>query len=123
MMRQIEARAIRRCGELLKQFDGRGRPSENSEGALNNLSQREAAEQAGYVATPANHRRPLSLQQAFTSIEMEFHLIATLIVATNLTLNQTYNIARRMVRAGYWVPYREPFVFFHIRQSRISNKF
>ncbi len=43
---RIQARAIRRCGELLKQFDGRGRPSENSEGA-HTISQREAAAQAG----------------------------------------------------------------------------
>lgn len=43
---RIQARAIRRCGELLKQFDGRGRPSINSIGD-GTISQREAAEQAG----------------------------------------------------------------------------
>lgn len=44
---RIRARAIRRCGELLKQFDDRGRPAENSAAADTNYSQREAAEQAG----------------------------------------------------------------------------
>lgn len=44
---RIQARAIRRCGELLKQFDTRGRPAENSVAADTNLSQRDAAEQAG----------------------------------------------------------------------------
>lgn len=43
---RIQARAIRRCGELLKQFDGRGRPTENNEGA-HTISQREAAAEAG----------------------------------------------------------------------------
>lgn len=40
-------RAIRRSGELLKQFDDRGWPSENKVGDRPNLSQRQAAEQAG----------------------------------------------------------------------------
>lgn len=44
---RIQGRAVRRCGELLKQVDGRGRPSENKEGALPVLSQREAAAAAG----------------------------------------------------------------------------
>lgn len=44
---RIRARAIRRCGELLKQFDDRGRPTENSAVDHTNLSQRQAAEQAG----------------------------------------------------------------------------
>lgn len=43
---RIQARAIRRCGELLKQFDNRGRPAENSAPA-DTISQRKAAEQAG----------------------------------------------------------------------------
>lgn len=43
---RIRDRAIRRCGELLKQFDDRGRPSEISEGD-HTISQREAAAQAG----------------------------------------------------------------------------
>ena len=50
LMRQatrIRDRAIRRMGEVLKQFDDRGRPAENSAVADTNLSQREAAEQAG----------------------------------------------------------------------------
>jgi len=46
MADRIQARAVRRCGELLKQFDGRGRPSENS-GVAPPVSQREAASQAG----------------------------------------------------------------------------
>lgn len=44
---RIQARAIRRCGELLKQFDNRGRPAENKEVALPNISQRQAAADAG----------------------------------------------------------------------------
>lgn len=43
---RVQARAIRRCGELLKQFDGRGRPSENSDGAVS-ISQKQAARDAG----------------------------------------------------------------------------
>lgn len=44
---RIQARAIRRCGELLKQFDGRGNNQHNkdSDGAV--ITQREAAESAG----------------------------------------------------------------------------
>lgn len=45
---RIRARAIRRCGELLKQFDAKGRNQhEDSKGDHTTLSQREAAEQAG----------------------------------------------------------------------------
>jgi len=44
---RIQARAIRRCGELLKQFDGRGRPTEIRDGAVPNISQTEAARNAG----------------------------------------------------------------------------
>jgi hypothetical protein len=29
MVNRIQARAVCRCGELLKQFDGRGRPAKN----------------------------------------------------------------------------------------------
>lgn len=43
---RIQARAVRRCGELLKQYDGRGRPGENNEGA-HGISQRQAAASAG----------------------------------------------------------------------------
>ncbi len=43
---RIQARAIRRCGELLKTFDGRGRPPENNNGAVV-ISQTKAAEDAG----------------------------------------------------------------------------
>ena len=43
---RIQARAIRRCGELLKQFDGRGRPAENTDGAVS-ISQKQAARSAG----------------------------------------------------------------------------
>lgn len=34
MADRIQARAIRRCGELLKTFDGRGRPGKNSNGTV-----------------------------------------------------------------------------------------
>src|SRR5262249_44021456 len=49
---RIQARAVRRCGELLKQFDGRqgqNLPGAKSDAAvtLNALTQREAAEAAG----------------------------------------------------------------------------
>lgn len=47
---RIQARAIRRCGELLKQFESKGgRPSETSKATLTSFpqSQREAAESAG----------------------------------------------------------------------------
>ena len=49
MALRIRDRAVRRCGELLKQFDGKGRNQhkELREGALPKLSQREAAEAAG----------------------------------------------------------------------------
>lgn len=43
---RIQARAVRRCGELLKQYDGRGRPAENKDGAVP-ISQRAIAGQAG----------------------------------------------------------------------------
>lgn len=43
---RIQARAIRRCGELLKTFDGRGRPAENNNGSVV-ISQSEAASSAG----------------------------------------------------------------------------
>lgn len=43
---RIQARAVRRCGELLKQYDGRGRPGENNKPALT-ISQRAIAGQAG----------------------------------------------------------------------------
>lgn len=46
---RIRARAVRRCGELLKQFDAKGRNqhTEVSRGTPTKLSQREAAERAG----------------------------------------------------------------------------
>lgn len=47
MADRIQARAVRRCGELLKQFDGRGRPAENKDGTVPNISQKEAAERSG----------------------------------------------------------------------------
>jgi hypothetical protein len=50
MADRIQARAIRRCGELLKQFDGRGRPEENKEGTRPNYSQAHAARDAGLSA-------------------------------------------------------------------------
>lgn len=44
--RQFRDRAIRRCGELLKQFDDRGGDRSKSEGA-HTFGQREAAAEAG----------------------------------------------------------------------------
>lgn len=45
---RIQARAIRRCGELLKQFDGRPANAEKqSDGADTLISQRQAADEAG----------------------------------------------------------------------------
>ena len=46
MADRIQARAIRRAGELLKQFDGRGRPAENNTGA-HTISRTEAGREAG----------------------------------------------------------------------------
>jgi hypothetical protein len=43
---RIQARAVRRAGELLKLFDGRGRPSENNNGTVV-ISQATAAAKAG----------------------------------------------------------------------------
>jgi len=47
MCKRIRARAIRRCGVLLKMFDGRGRPEINSVDAHTNLSKVEAGKAAG----------------------------------------------------------------------------
>jgi len=49
MADRIQARAIRRCGELLKQIEPKhtGRPPENGEGALPNISRKQAATDAG----------------------------------------------------------------------------
>ncbi len=49
MATRIQARAIRRCGELLREFDAKGKRTdlELSGGAPTKLSQREAAEGAG----------------------------------------------------------------------------
>ena len=45
---RIQARAIRRCGELLKQFDAQGKRTDIlSDGSDTKLSQRQAAEDAG----------------------------------------------------------------------------
>ncbi|MGG7580630.1 hypothetical protein [Rhizobium sp. Nf11,1] len=38
---------IKRAGELVKEFDDRGRPAKNSVDAVTNISQREAAQAAG----------------------------------------------------------------------------
>jgi hypothetical protein len=47
--KRIQARAVRRCGELLKQFDGRGRPAEIKDGddLILPPTQRQVAEHAG----------------------------------------------------------------------------
>lgn len=45
---RIQGRAVHRAGELLKEYDGRGRPPlENTAPSDGNLSQREAADRAG----------------------------------------------------------------------------
>jgi len=44
---RIRSRAIRRAGELLKEYDGRGRPTENTDTTVGNLSQSAAAQNAG----------------------------------------------------------------------------
>lgn len=46
MADRIQARAIRRAGELLKEYDGRGRPAENNNGG-DVISQMQAAQNAG----------------------------------------------------------------------------
>jgi hypothetical protein len=48
MADRIQARAVRRCGELLKQFDGRGGDRTKTDGAVSSApTQKEAAQQAG----------------------------------------------------------------------------
>lgn len=48
MAMRIKARAVRRCGELLKQFDAQGKRTDQLDvGDHTKLSQREVAEQAG----------------------------------------------------------------------------
>ena len=47
MADRIQARAIRRCGELLKTYDGRGRDRSKSRGTPTSASQRKAADRAG----------------------------------------------------------------------------
>jgi hypothetical protein len=48
MADRIQARAVRRCGELLKQFDGRGGDRTKTDGAVSSApSRKEAAQQAG----------------------------------------------------------------------------
>lgn len=44
---RVQVRATRRIGELLAEFDGRGRPAENKDGTVPNLSQEDAADRAG----------------------------------------------------------------------------
>lgn len=73
MADRIQARAVRRCGELLKQFDGRGRPSENSMGT-HTISRREAAESAGlskHQTDTAARVANVPEQQFETAIEAE----------------------------------------------------
>lgn len=57
---RIQARAVRRCGELLKQFDGRGnnQHTEGKEGTL--LTQRTAADAAGI----SEHQRKTAVRVA-----------------------------------------------------------
>lgn len=58
---RIQSRAVRRCGELLKEFDARGRPSEEiREVAHPNLSQAAAAREAGM----SEHQRKQAVRVA-----------------------------------------------------------
>jgi hypothetical protein len=60
MSDRIQARAVRRMGELLKEYDGRGRPSaENVEGD-HNISQADAARHAGI----SDHQRAQAVRVA-----------------------------------------------------------
>lgn len=48
MADRIQARAVRRCGELLKTFNSSGgRPSKTTDGTVSSFSQKQAAQQAG----------------------------------------------------------------------------
>jgi hypothetical protein len=48
MADRIQARAVRRCGELLKQFDGQGQRTDKlMDGAVHKFTQKEAAQSAG----------------------------------------------------------------------------
>jgi hypothetical protein len=62
MADRIQARAIRRCGELLKQIepDKGGRPSETQEGALPRLTRTTVATEAGL----SEHQRKTALRVA-----------------------------------------------------------
>jgi hypothetical protein len=44
---RIQARAVRRCGELLKTYDGRGGDRSKKVGALPSASQKEMAKKSG----------------------------------------------------------------------------
>ena len=60
---RIRARAIRRAGELLKQFDGKGN-NQHAVGDHGKLSQREAAEQAGM----SEHKQLQAVRVAYISL-------------------------------------------------------
>lgn len=61
MADRIQARAVRRCGELLKQFDARPQnASKQSEGAPTLISQRQAASDAGM----SDHQRVQAVRVA-----------------------------------------------------------
>lgn len=59
MADRIQARAVRRAGEILKQFDARGRPAGNSQGTPT-ISQQAAADQAGM----SRHQRHQAIRVA-----------------------------------------------------------
>ena len=59
MARRIQARAVRLCGELLKQIDGRGRPLEYRGDTLP-VSQTQAANDAGM----SEHQRKTAVRVA-----------------------------------------------------------
>jgi len=65
MARRIRARAIRRSGELLSQFDARGKDSPKSMGTHTFSSQRHAAEQAGL----SKHQKDTAVRVASVSAE------------------------------------------------------
>jgi hypothetical protein len=60
MSKRIRARAIRRCGELLKLFDGRGRPELNRGDAPPNLSKKELGESVGLSSDQVKQANRLS---------------------------------------------------------------
>jgi hypothetical protein len=63
MADRIQARAVRRMGILLKEYDGRGRPSADNVEGNHNISQAEAAKHAGI----SDHQRAQAVRVANVS--------------------------------------------------------